>query len=72
MPHSAASDLVLHCLPMYYKKDTRLIWVDKGHLHVLLILSIPVNCSCWNILSVSYILSPISGFIKSLSLGGGL
>ena len=32
---------------------------------------LPVNCSCWNIFSVSYILSLISGFIKSLSLGGG-
>ena len=28
-PHSAASDQVLHCLPMSYKKDARLIWVNK-------------------------------------------
>ena len=28
MPHSAASDLGLHCLPMSHKKDARLIWVS--------------------------------------------
>ena len=28
-PHFAASDLVLHCLSMSHKKDTRLIWVKK-------------------------------------------
>ena len=27
MPHFAASDLVLHCLPMSHKKDAWLIWV---------------------------------------------
>ena len=27
MPHSAASDLVLLCLPMSNKKDTTFIWV---------------------------------------------
>ena len=27
-PHYAVSDLVLHCLPMSIKKDTRLIWVN--------------------------------------------
>ena len=26
MPHSVASDLVLHCLPMSHKKDEKLIW----------------------------------------------
>ena len=26
-PHLAASDLVLHCLPMSHKKDARLIWI---------------------------------------------
>ena len=26
-PRSAASGLVLHCLPMSHKKDARLIWV---------------------------------------------
>ena len=37
-------------------------WVRRGLL--------PVNCSCWNIFSVSYILSLISGFIVSqFSLG---
>ena len=30
MPHFAASDLVLHCLPMFHKKDARLIWVKQG------------------------------------------
>ena len=30
MPHSAASDLGLHCLPMSQKRDSRLIWV-KDH-----------------------------------------
>ena len=27
IPHSAASDLGLHYLPMSHKKDARLIWV---------------------------------------------
>ena len=27
MPHSVASDLGLHCLPLSHKKDARLIWV---------------------------------------------
>ena len=27
MPHSVASDLGLHCLPMSHKKDARHIWV---------------------------------------------
>ena len=27
-PHSAASDLGLHCLHMSHKKDVRLIWVN--------------------------------------------
>ena len=27
-PRSVSSDLVLHCLPMSCKKDTRLIWVN--------------------------------------------
>ena len=27
-PHSAASELGLHCLPMSHKKDARLIWVN--------------------------------------------
>ena len=27
MPRFAASDLVLHCLPMSHKKDARHIWV---------------------------------------------
>ena len=31
MPHLAASDLVLHCLPMSHKKDDRLIWVNTLH-----------------------------------------
>ena len=28
MPRSAASDLGMHCLPMFHKKDAWLIWVD--------------------------------------------
>ena len=28
MPHSAASDLGLHCLPLSHKKGARLIWVN--------------------------------------------
>ena len=28
-PRFAASDLILHCLPMSYKKDARLIWVKR-------------------------------------------
>ena len=30
-PHSAASDLGLHCLPMSHKKDARLIWANSWH-----------------------------------------
>ena len=29
MPHSVASDLGLHCLPMFFLWDGRLIWVNK-------------------------------------------
>ena len=29
MPHSVASDLGLHCLPLSHKKDARLIWVKR-------------------------------------------
>ena len=29
MPHSTASDLDLHCLPLSHRKDARLIWVNK-------------------------------------------
>ena len=29
MPHFAAFDLGLHCLPMSHKKDARLIWVNN-------------------------------------------
>ena len=29
MPHTAASDLGLHCLPMSHKKDAMLIWVNE-------------------------------------------
>ena len=43
-------------------------WGAEGRMGVGLL---PVNCSCCNIFYVSYILSVISGFIKSLSLGGG-
>ena len=32
MPHSAASDLGLHCLPMSHKKNARLKWVNKSDL----------------------------------------
>ena len=40
MPHSAASDLGLHCWPMSHKKDARLIWV-KGDVHVHTCDSVP-------------------------------
>ena len=29
-PHSVASDLGLHCLPMSHKKDARHIWVKNS------------------------------------------
>ena len=29
-PHSVASDLGLHCLPMSHKKDARHIWVKNA------------------------------------------
>ena len=29
-PHSVASDLGLHCLPMSHKKDSRHIWVKNA------------------------------------------
>ena len=34
-PRFAASDLVLHCLPMSHKKDTRLIWVKYNCVNSL-------------------------------------
>ena len=34
-PRSAASDLVLHWLPMSHKKDARLKWVNKSQLRSL-------------------------------------
>ena len=36
MPHSAASDLGLHCLPMSLKKDARRRWVKTGSVRKLL------------------------------------
>ena len=35
MMHSGASDLGLHCLPMFHKKDHRLIWVNPIGLRVI-------------------------------------
>ena len=31
MPHSSASDLGLHCLPMSNKKDAKQIWGKKNY-----------------------------------------
>ena len=42
MPHFAVSDLVLHCLPMSHKKDTRLIWVKTGF--IVTVVSTLMNC----------------------------
>ena len=36
-PHSVASDLGLHCLPMSHKKDVRHIWVKRKQLFCYLI-----------------------------------
>ena len=33
MPHSAASDLGLHCLPMFHLWDARHKWVKRKSLH---------------------------------------
>ena len=41
-PHFAVSDLVLHCLPLSHKKDTRFIWVNRGY------------CKCFNILNTLF------------------
>ena len=35
-PHSAVSDLGLHCLAMSHKKDVRLIWVKYSILSLQL------------------------------------
>ena len=43
MPRFVASDLVLHCLPMSHKKDSRLIWV-KTDYHLMQVKSI-AECS---------------------------
>ena len=40
MPHIVASDLGLHCSPMSYKKDTRLIWVNCLLFHVSSVVDI--------------------------------
>ena len=37
MPHFAAYDLILHCLPMSHKNDARLKWV-KHEFRVLKML----------------------------------
>ena len=36
-PHSVASDLSLHCLPMFHKKDARHILVKKSNYFAYLI-----------------------------------
>ena len=36
-PHSGASDLDLHCLPMSHKRDARLIWFIKLVLYIILL-----------------------------------
>ena len=47
-PHSVASDLGLHCLPMSLKKDARHIWV-KMHLFGYLIRVPEIwEVACWN------------------------
>ena len=38
-PHSVASDLGLHCLPMSHKKDARHIWVKNA---IILLMKIRV------------------------------
>ena len=46
-PHSVASDLGLHYLPMSHKKDTRHIWVKKCNYfaHLIRVAEIwEVNC----------------------------
>ena len=34
MPHSVASDLGLHCLPMSHKKDAWHIWVKSNYFAI--------------------------------------
>ena len=45
MRRSAVSDLVLHCLLMSHKKETRLIWVNYMTLKLFVIAYIGVKCS---------------------------
>ena len=47
MPHSATSDLGLHCLPRSQKRDTRLIWVKGFNKHTYTLLK-KISCSIVN------------------------
>ena len=52
----AASDLVLHCLPMSHKKDARLIWVkqnfeSKNVINFCLAISLSISFGCLKELS---------------------
>ena len=40
-PHSAASDLVFHCLPMSHKKDASLKWIKIQNENVHTIVGFP-------------------------------
>ena len=52
MPHSAASDLGMHCLPMSNKEDARLIWVNTkfyfscSQCRTILFLKTPFLIDC--------------------------
>ena len=37
-PRFAASDMVLHCLPMSHKKDARFIWVKSKLINALYLM----------------------------------
>ena len=44
MPHSVASDLGLHSLPMSHKKDARIIWVKKVPVGEVICFCFQLKC----------------------------
>ena len=59
MSRSVASDLVLRCLPLSYKKDARLIWANTsyvfGRRQYQLLTCIIYICTSYNYKWASYV-----------------
>ena len=57
----AASDLVLHCLPMSHKKDARLIWANPFKL-----MNFPISISRMSLFQILGVLSGIFHFYSKV------